>query len=145
MPDKVEFIAGKLFTDQRGTLQCVNDFDFKNICRFYQLQHTDTGVIRAWQGHQKEHKYFYVAAGSFIIGWVKIDDFNNPSGSLVAEHAVLSADKPGILSVPPGFANGIKALAPQSRLIVYSNLDLKQSEQDRWSYDSSLWMDWTKF
>lgn len=145
MPEEVSFIEGERFTDARGSLHCVNDFSFNSICRFYQIRHSDTAVIRAWQGHKIEHKYFYVPEGSFVIAWVEVDDFYNPSPGLLAKYAILSADKPGILSVPPGFANGIKALAPGSLLTVYSNIDLVQSEQDRWAYDSSLWIDWSKF
>jgi len=144
MPDPAAFIEGKRFTDERGYLQSINDFSFKDVCRFYQISNRDTAIIRAWQGHKIEHKYFYVAVGSFVIAWVKVDDFDNPSPTLQPGHIILSADKPGILSVPPGYANGIKSLSPDSILIIYSNLDLKQSEQDRWSYDSSLWMDWSK-
>jgi dTDP-4-dehydrorhamnose 3,5-epimerase-like enzyme len=145
MPEGVVFIDGKRFTDARGNLDAVNDFSFEGICRFYQIRHSSPAVIRAWQGHKMEHKYFYVAEGSFVIAWVKVDNFDNPSPGLVCNHAVLSADQPGVLSIPAGFANGIKALSPESILTVYSNLDLRESEQDRWSYDSSLWMDWSKF
>src|SRR4051794_25753487 len=100
MHEDVRIIEGKLFTDERGSLSCVNDFNFLEIKRFYQLRHVDISVVRAWQGHKFEHKYFYVPYGSFIIGWVKIDDFDHPSIDLTAEQVVLSADRPRILHVP---------------------------------------------
>jgi dTDP-4-dehydrorhamnose 3,5-epimerase len=138
----VKFIEGKSFKDSRGTLHCVNEFSLEGIKRFYQIQHSNTSTIRAWQGHKIEHKYFFVPLGSFLIAWVQIDNFENPSTNLVAEHTMLSADKPGVLVIPAGYANGIKAIEAGSLLSIYSNLTLKESEEDRWSFDSSLWMKW---
>lgn len=144
MPKKIELINGGSFTDSRGTLQFVNDFTFKEVKRFYQIIHTDTNVIRAWQGHKIEHKFFYAAAGSFLIACVEIDNWEQPSLNLDAKQIVLTSQKPAVLSVPPGYANGIKALTPHSILTVYSNLTLAQSKEDRWSFDCSLWFDWSK-
>jgi dTDP-4-dehydrorhamnose 3,5-epimerase-like enzyme len=142
MHEEVEFIEGRCFNDERGTLNCVNDFSFSGIKRFYQIKQKDPTVVRAWQGHQVERKYFFVNHGTFFIAWVKIDDFANPSPHLAAEHTVLSADKPGILAIPAGYANGFKAMEPNSILSVYSNFTLRESEDDRCSFDSSLWMKW---
>ena len=94
------------------------------------------------QGHQIEHKFFYVAKGSFILAWVKIDDWDNPSPNLASDYRIFTAINPTILSVPPGYANGIKACEKDSLLIIYSNLTLEQSTADRWSYDSTLWLNW---
>src|SRR4051794_3652230 len=94
MYEEVRIIQGRSFTDNRGTLNCVNDFTFFDVKRFYQIQHPDTTTIRAWQGHKIETKYFYVPFGSFLLAWVKIDDFDNPSVDLIAEHRVLTANNP---------------------------------------------------
>lgn len=142
---KVELIKGGSFTDSRGSLLFVNDFDFQSVKRFYQVVHPYTTTIRAWQGHKVEHKYFYVAQGSFVIATVCIDNFIHPSTTLLATETILTAEVPTILSVPPGFANGIKALSPNSILMVYSNLSLMESELDRYSFDCSLWVNWYKY
>jgi dTDP-4-dehydrorhamnose 3,5-epimerase len=142
---QVELIEGGSFTDARGSLLFVNNFDFKSVKRFYQIVHPDTRVVRAWQGHKIEHKYFYVAQGSFVIATVRIDDFTNPSPTLLARETILTTEVPAILSVPPGFANGIKALSSNSILVVYSNLTLIESEQDGYRFDSSLWLNWDKY
>lgn len=142
---RVEIIKGGFFTDERGSLHFVNDFGFSNVKRFYQITHNNTSIVRAWQGHKIEHKYFYTVKGVFLIAWVPIDDWDNPSSSLIVKHEILASENPSILSIPAGYANGIKALSKGSILTVYSNLNLEQSEKDRWSFDSSLWLDWSKF
>lgn len=142
--EQVQIIKGSSFTDHRGALSFVNEFEFHDVKRFYQITHPDTLVVRAWQGHQKESKYFYVAKGKFAIAYVKIDDWINPSPDLTAHMHILKESDPGILFIPPGYANGIKALEPDSCLIVYSNLTLQESSVDRWSFEPTLWLDWKK-
>ncbi len=88
IPEQARILKGGAFTDARGTLQFVNDFEFEGVKRFYQITHHNTSIVRAWQGHKVEHKWFFVGKGSFVIAWVKIDDWQNPSSTLVAEHCV---------------------------------------------------------
>lgn len=140
----VELIKGGSFADARGTLGFVNEFTFPDVKRFYQIVHPDISVVRAWQGHKVEQKYFYVPKGKFALAWVKIDDWSQPSKDLKAEYLILNEAEPAVLSIPPGYANGIKALEPGSILMVYSDLDVQQSGEDRWSFDASLWLDWNK-
>ncbi|MBW8687351.1 cupin domain-containing protein [Chitinophaga rhizophila] len=142
MPAKVNYIKGDRFTDHRGSLQFVNEFSFPDTKRFYQITHPDTSVVRAWQGHQVEEKSFYVVKGRFVIAWVEIDDWERPSADLSAAYTVLEEHVPAVLHIPAGFANGIKALDPDSILMVYSNLSLEASAADRWSFDQHLWFDW---
>jgi dTDP-4-dehydrorhamnose 3,5-epimerase len=142
MPAQVQLIRGDLFKDQRGTLKFVNDFSFPDVKRFYQIVHPDTSVIRAWQGHRIEHKYFYVVKGRFALAWVAIDNWEQPAVNLEAEHIILEENMPAVLHIPSGYANGMKALEPGSILMVYSNLTLKESAEDRWSFDQTLWFDW---
>ena len=140
--EETRLIKGASFTDHRGTLQFVNDFTFPDVKRFYQLLHPDTAVIRAWQGHQVEQKYFYAVKGDFVLAWVKIDNWGTPSPELKASHIILRENEPAVLSVPPGYANGIKALTPGAILMVYSNLDLQESAADRWSFPQDQWFNW---
>lgn len=142
---KAQLIRGGHFDDNRGRVSFVNDFGFQGIRRFYCIQHGDTQTVRAWQGHQMEHKYFYVASGSFLIAWVAIDDWNNPSPYLKAESTVLRHDEPALLHIPAGYANGMKALEPGAQLLVYSDQDLEAARQDDWRFNADLWLDWTKY
>jgi dTDP-4-dehydrorhamnose 3,5-epimerase len=140
--EEPKIITGGNFYDERGIMRFVNDFHFKEIKRFYFIKHLDTSVIRAWQGHQFEKKYFYPISGSFAVAWVKIDDFSNPSEDLVPEVHLLSAENSEILSVPKGYANGLKALEPNSELMIFSDMSLEQSLNEKIRYPSNKWLDW---
>src|ERR1035437_9025641 len=97
MIENHKLIKGGLFNDERGTLQFVNDFNFKGIKRFYTISHPDSEIIRAWQGHKIESKYFFVTKGKFLIFWVEIDNWDNPDKKLKVNQQKLSADNPQIL------------------------------------------------
>ena len=142
MIEKPYIIKGGSFTDERGTMRFANDFCFKDVKRFYFIKHLDTSVIRAWQGHQWEKKYFYPISGSFALAWVKIDDFNNPSENLIPEVHLLSAINSEILSVPKGYANGLKALEPNSELMIFSDMDLEESVNEKIRFPADKWLDW---
>ena len=103
-------IKGGRFTDHRGSIDFVNDFHFEGVKRFYFIENVDTSIIRAWQGHRAEKKFFYAIQGSFLMAWVKIDNWDSPSPNLQAETAILKSSEPGILIIPPGYANGLRAL-----------------------------------
>jgi dTDP-4-dehydrorhamnose 3,5-epimerase-like enzyme len=130
-------IKGDIFTDQRGIIRFVNDFNFEGIKRFYTITHPDPSVIRAWQGHKLETKYFYISKGSFLINWIEIDDWKHPSKGLKIHSKILSDQESEILIVPPGHANGFKAIEPDSTMIVFSDMILEDSKADdyRWKKD----------
>jgi dTDP-4-dehydrorhamnose 3,5-epimerase-like enzyme len=142
--DKPTIIKGGIFSDERGVMRFVNDFRFEDVKRFYFIKHLDTSVVRAWQGHQFEKKYFYPISGSFAIAWVKIDDFENPSNDLIPEYHVLSANNSEILSIPKGYANGLKALEPNSELMIFSDMNLEQSVNEKIRYPADWWFNWCK-
>ena len=139
---KPTIIQGGLFTDERGSVAFVNDFDLTQIRRFYTITHPDTEIIRAWQGHQKESKWFYCVKGAFELLLVKIDDWENPSPNLKVLSFQLSKDNPQVLAVPPGYASGFRATAKNATLIVYSDTDLETSKKDDFRFDKNLWYNW---
>jgi dTDP-4-dehydrorhamnose 3,5-epimerase-like enzyme len=130
-------IKGHLHTDSRGILRYVNDFNFKGVKRFYNIQNADTNVIRAWQGHKKETKHFYVTKGSFLINWIKIDNFDHPSKELVVQSKTLTDQQSEVLTITGGHVNGFKALEPDSIVLIFSDMTLEDSKSDnyRWSPD----------
>jgi len=140
MNKKWRVIEGGIYRDERGLIQFVNDFDFPDVKRFYITENTSTDVVRAWQGHRKEKKYFYAITGKFLIGLVKIDDWNNPSKLLKAEKVTLHDQDSRILEIPPGYANGFRALQPGSKLLIFSDKIIDKA--DKIVYDKNLWMDW---
>jgi len=130
---------GNSFTDDRGTINFVNDFHFEGIKRFYTITHPDISVVRAWQGHKVETKHFFVTKGKFLICWVEIDNWDNPGRNLKVNKKILSADSPEILTVPAGNANGFKAMEADSTLLVFSDLDLEASSKDLFRFESNFW------
>ena len=144
MSEKPEIIKGGIFTDKRGSLRFVNDFHFKDVKRFYFIKHADTETVRAWQGHKFEKKYFYPISGRFVVAWVKIDDFNNPSEDLIPKYHILSANNSEMLSIPKGYANGLKALESDSELMIFSDMSIEESSSENIRFPFDWWLDWNK-
>lgn len=142
METGIEIIKGSRHTDERGTLCFFNELDLSSIKRFYHIEHPDTKVIRAWQGHRYEQKWFHVLVGTFKIVLVKIDEWQNPSPDLPFEDFNISANDNLVLHLPGGYASGIKAAQPGSRLLVFSDFTLQQSMDDSYRYDKNLWYKW---
>ena len=141
MKNLPNFIIGGTYTDQRGTLSFVNDFDLTVIKRMYMITHDDSTVIRAWQGHQIEQKWFYVTEGSFTVMLVVIDNWENPGEDLTLFKYRLTTGS-GVLYIPGGYANGFKADVPNSKLMVFSDCTIEQSKNDNYRFEASKWVDW---
>jgi dTDP-4-dehydrorhamnose 3,5-epimerase len=141
--DKPVLIEGGQFSDERGSLRFVNSLDFKDVKRFYIIEQPKN-VVRAWQGHKIEIKYFYAISGSFLICGVKINDWENPSLDLKVHEYHVSEEKSQILMIPGGYANGFKALEDNSKLLGFSNFSLEESKQDDYRFDKNMWKNWDK-
>jgi dTDP-4-dehydrorhamnose 3,5-epimerase len=126
-------IQGSIHTDSRGTVRFVNDFDMSKVVRMYCIE-PKTGVIRAWQGHKKETKWFYAARGSFRVQTVAMDTKCKKQYSLSAAHSQ-------VLEIPGGHYNGFEAREEGSVLMVFSDLSLEESKMDDWreSLDNIGW------
>lgn len=141
--DQPTLLEGGLAVDDRGRLTFVNSFDFECIKRFYLIENHRTGFIRAWHGHKREAKYFFVVSGAAIIGAVKVTDWETPARNSPVARYVLAAEKPAILYVPPGFANGLMSLREDTRIMVLSTSTLQESQGDDFRYDARLWDCWS--
>lgn len=139
MTETVHLIQGAVFTDKRGSLSYINDFDFDNIRRMYVIEPSSIDKVRAWQGHKTEWKYFYVTKGSFTIGIVHVKDWTNPSRTSVPKLYHLNANEPKVLVVPGGYANGIKSNELGSKLTVFSSSTVEDSKHDEFRFDSKYW------
>jgi len=135
----MQLIKGNIHIDHRGIVRFVNDFHFENVKRFYTITHPDTNIIRAWQGHKLETKYFYVTKGSFLINWIKIDNWEQPSKDLKINTHTLSDIQSEILIIPPGHVNGFKALEPDSTMMVFSDMSLEESKGDDFRFAVDYW------
>lgn len=137
-----ELLEASAFHDQRGVLNAWAAFDLKSIVRMYAIEPANTNIIRAWQGHFKERKWFYAASGSFEVQTIPID----PSGKLDTDQRykwMLNAADSPVLAIPGGYLNGFKSLEASSRLLVFSDFDLEVSKADdiRFSLEEIPWTD----
>lgn len=136
-------IEGAGFSDERGKLRFFNTFDMHEIVRFYEVAPSDSQTIRAWQGHENEKKWFYCNTGSFMVHLIKVNDPHNPSEDIIPEKFLLDANKPSILEIPGGYANGFRAMEEGSKLLVFSNFGLEESKKDDFRYPVEKWeADW---
>jgi dTDP-4-dehydrorhamnose 3,5-epimerase-like enzyme len=132
-------IEAGLAVDDRGSLTFANAFDFAGVKRFYKVTNHTTEVIRAWHGHLKEGKYVYVARGAAILGAVKLDDVKNPSREAKVLRWVLSDQKPSLVFVPPGYANGFRTLVPDTHILFFSTSSLDESKGDDYRFPADYW------
>lgn len=137
-----ELLRGDLAVDDRGEVGFVNDFAFEDVKRFYTVTNHAAGLVRAWHGHRHERKYVIAVSGAALVCCVEIDDWENPSSDLAVGRFVLSAQKPAVLHVPAGYANGFMTLTPDSKLMFFSTSTLEESLGDDVRFPARLWDPW---
>jgi dTDP-4-dehydrorhamnose 3,5-epimerase-like enzyme len=139
---KASLQQGSKYTDERGILQFVNETNPGNYRRFYFITHTNTNIVRAWQGHKMEEKAFYTINGSFIIAVVNPKCFEIPADVEIPDFFELNEKNNHFLRVPGGSYTGIKALSPNSTLLVLSGFDFSSSKADDYRQPAHKWVDW---
>ncbi len=135
-------LKGDVVKDGRGSVSFVNKFNFPKIKRFYMVNNGKKGIIRAWHGHKKEAKYVFAVSGEALVGAIRINDWENPSKKAKIYSFVLSSEKPIILYIPKGYANGFKSLTGDAKLMFFSTSTLEQSKKDDIRFDSKYWNIW---
>jgi len=128
---------GGIAVDDRGSVRFVNDFDFSNVKRFYQVENHRSGFIRAWHGHKKEGKYVYVSSGTAIIGIVNMETEE-------VQKFVLSSKSPKVLFIPPNNYNGFKTLEDNTSVLFFSTTSLEESLGDDIRQDYDKWDVWSE-
>ncbi|MDP2188227.1 MAG: hypothetical protein Q8J69_06055 [Sphingobacteriaceae bacterium] len=137
-----ELLSAVSHHDQRGVLHAFSDFNLKEIVRMYAIEPVDTKIIRAWQGHYKERKWFFPAAGSFEVQIIPLVDNDKPDVPGRTTW-LLNASQPAVLAIPGGYLNGFKAVEGNARLWVFSDFDLEASKADdiRFSLEEIPWIE----
>jgi len=137
-----ELFAVSAFNDQRGLLYAWAAFDLKPVVRMYAIVPANTNIIRAWQGHFKECKWFYAASGCFEVQTMPINLSGKPN-TVLKRSWILNAADSAVLAIPGGYLNGFRALEESSRLLVFSDFDLEASKADdiRFSLEEIPWTD----
>jgi dTDP-4-dehydrorhamnose 3,5-epimerase-like enzyme len=118
----MEIIEGSTFQDNRGIIRFINDFDLEKVRRMYLIK-PELNVIRAWQGHKKERKLFYVLSGSFQVQIVNMLDRKR-------RILILNSNENKVVQIEPGHYNGFEALEDSSELLVFSDQTLDDSKED---------------
>lgn len=140
--NKPTIIEGNNIFDNRGSLTFVNKFDLKKIKRFYIIKNHASKFIRAWHGHKIEEKFFFCSEGAFQLSCVKIDNFKKPNPKKKIFTWILSSEKPQIICIPKGYANGTMTLTKNTKILVFSSLSLEESKSDDYRFPSDYWNPW---
>lgn len=135
-------LQGGVSKDKMGSVSFVNEFKFSGIKRFYVIKSLRKGMVRAWHGHKHEEKYVYVISGKALVGAVEIDNWINPSKEAKIYNYKISSEKPAILHIPGGYANGFKSLSSNTKLIFFSTNTLEQSKKDDIRFNAKYWNIW---
>ncbi len=118
---KPTLIKGNAHCDVRGNLLYNNIFDSSAVKRMYVIQNNSLDIIRGWQGHQIEQRWFSAVHGSFCIQLMKIDNWELPSKQLFCEEFIISNKTLDVLHVPKGYVSCIQAMEEGSILLVMAD------------------------
>lgn len=144
MNESNRLIQSNSYIDDRGKLDYFNDFNMSPIKRVYFTTHFNLDVVRAWQGHTVESRWFICVGGSFNVKLIKIDNWEAPSNLLPVENYVLNSEKKQVLFIPNGYVNGFRALMTDSKLMIMSNYNFNEIEDDQIRFDQNKWNEWGK-
>ncbi|MHC8947783.1 WxcM-like domain-containing protein [Sphingobacterium hungaricum] len=136
----MEKIQGGEFTDDRGQIRFVNEFDMSRVKRFYIIKNKDTEFVRGWRAHRVEERWFYALSGSFIIDLVLIDNWNSASPDLPVRKYRLSSENQQIIHVPAGYGTAIQALESNSELLVFADHGIENAKNDDYTWPISFFI-----
>ncbi|MBI5134661.1 dTDP-4-dehydrorhamnose 3,5-epimerase family protein [Candidatus Uhrbacteria bacterium] len=140
--EEPRLIEGGIGVDDRGEVGFVNNFDFAGVKRFYTIRNHKQGFVRAWHAHRNAGKYVLVVSGSAIIGAVGIDNWERPDKNARVHRFIVSAHKPAVVWIPPGYANGAMSLASDTVIMYFATDTLDQTKNDDVRYDARYWDIW---
>ncbi|NDC29374.1 MAG: hypothetical protein EBZ58_00240 [Bacteroidetes bacterium] len=92
------------------------------VVRMYCIE-PKVGVIRAWQGHKIETKWFYAVKGSFMVKTINMNLIER------MEYQLIDLE-PKVLEISGGYYNGFESLEEGSVLMVFSDFRLEESKRD---------------
>lgn len=129
-----QIINGNFHSDDRGVLYYNNNYNASSIKRLYIIENKNTDLIRAWQGHKIEQRWFSAAKGSFEIKLIEVDNWVNPSKVLKQYVFTIGDDKFDVLHIPPGYISSIRSLTDDAKLLVMADYGLGEVK-DEYRYD----------
>lgn len=131
----MDILVGSTYTDDRGIVTFCNDFDFKDVKRFYMVQNHKAGFVRAWHGHRKEGKYVFVPKGAVLIAVKPMESTDQE----IEQYTITGAN---ILYIPPGYYNGFQTLTDDTQVMFFSSSTLEDSKDDDIREPALRWDIW---
>ena len=129
-------IKGDFYKDNRGILRFNNNFDTSIIKRIYIIENKNSNLIRAWQGHQIEKRWYTVVDGIFKIQLIKIDNWNCPSKKNYIQNFIIDSNSLDVLYIPGGYVSSIQSITDRGKLLVMADYNLNEIKDDyRFSLD----------
>jgi hypothetical protein len=132
--EKPILFSGGEHCDRRGRVAFNNSLVLSGVKRAYCIENASTQVVRAWQGHKIERRWFLAVQGSFVIKAIKIDNWEKPSSDLVPFEFILNAKSLESLALTAGYISSIQQLENDSKLMVFSDYELGEIE-DEYRFD----------
>lgn len=132
--NKATIINGGTFTDARGTLRFANDFDMKDVRRFYCIRNGAGHLFRGWIAHKVERKWFFPLTGIIAIHVIPVEDFDAPLPCGKESIVALDAASPAVLPMPGRFAFGIESKSADAEVVVFSDRTLGEVKGDTWRW-----------
>jgi dTDP-4-dehydrorhamnose 3,5-epimerase-like enzyme len=80
--------------------------------------------------------------GAALVGAVVVDDWDEASRHADVARFVLSVERPSVLYIPAGYANGFMSLTEDAQLAVFSTSNIEESRDDDVRFDARYWDIW---
>ena len=80
-------------------------------------------------------------SGKIKLVLIPVFDFES-GGFGTPEERILDEENPELILVPGGFLNGFQFLTEESRLMVFSNFSLKESQNDDYRFEAIKFYKW---
>ena len=131
--EKPLIILGNKHTDAKGDIGFVNEFDMKEVRRFYRIRNSNSQLKRGWRAHKIEQRWLSVLSGTFNVKVIKIDSWENPAKTLQSQSYHLTNNN-SVLHVPRGYATCIEAMEPNSEMILFADSLIEEAKKDNYLF-----------
>ena len=112
-----KIISGGKHRDERGNLFFNNDLDFGQVKKIYFIENINTSIVRGWQGHKIEKRWFSAVSGKIKISVKNIAMLNN----LEIFEFILDSNTMDYLYIPENHITAIRSLEENSKLMVMAD------------------------
>ena len=94
--------------------------------------------------HVVEQRWFFCVEGSFDVRIAEIPNVDHIPDNPKVYRYCLDYEKPNILHIPSGYANGFRALEENSKLLIFADYPFGAISDDQVRFDKDLWTLWNE-